>query len=348
MKNKIIWTIFFVLFSIYGAIFMSDEYISNIKNIKSETKNHLYIQEEVEKFDINDLKTIEKTDIFYTPYKNLLDEIVDSINEAKETVYISSYIFTEKRIKNASINAHKRWLDVKIIMEKNPYMAYNINNSFYDEFQKKWIQTVWSNTNNYWLNHAKFLLIDNLSIISTWNISYSTFTKNRDFFVITKDESINKKLYELFLIDFEWKKEDIYHPNLVLSPNYSRTKIFELINNSKKEIKIYIQYFNDISIVNELIKIKKEKDINITAIIAETSINDKNTKKLIDSWIKIKALEKNKMHSKAILVDSDILFIGSVNFSKQSFDENRELWILLKDKNIISKFNNQFNKDLKD
>jgi phosphatidylserine/phosphatidylglycerophosphate/cardiolipin synthase-like enzyme len=58
------------------------------------------------------------------------------------------------------------------------------------------------------------------------------------------------------------------------------------------------------------------------------------------------ALPKYNMHSKAILVDDLYLFIWSVNFSEYSIDKNREIWILLKDEKIISKFKEVFSKDL--
>ncbi|MBT3727425.1 hypothetical protein HOG21_07390 [bacterium] len=61
---------------------------------------------------------------------------------------------------------------------------------------------VWSNSDNYSFNHSKILLIDDLSIISTGNFSYSTFTKNRDFFIFTNDNKINSKLKENFSNDY--------------------------------------------------------------------------------------------------------------------------------------------------
>ncbi|NCO31543.1 hypothetical protein GW891_01700 [bacterium] len=45
-------------------------------------------------------------------------------------------------------------------MEKDPYLAYSINNKTYNEFQKNGIDVVWSNTKNYFLNHTKLILID--------------------------------------------------------------------------------------------------------------------------------------------------------------------------------------------
>ncbi len=345
---KIIYKFLLVIFLlIIWLIFFGDDYKNQIINIQLEKQNSEQIKQKINSFEINQVKELDSTQLYYTPYKKLLENIVKNIDNAQDKVYLSSYIFTEKRIKNALIRAKKKWLDVKVIMEKDPYMAYNINNNFYNELTKKDIEVSRSNQDNYLLNHAKFIVIDNMTIISTWNISYSTFNFNRDFFVITKDKNILLLIEELFVNDYRWIKYDIYHPNILLSPTYSREKLNKIFDYSKKEIKIYMQYFNDNELVKKLIQLKKEKNLDIKVIISKNSINDKNTKKLIDNWIKIKTLKSNKMHSKAILIDKEILFIWSINFSKQSIDQNRELWILLKNKNIISKFNKQFYYDFK-
>jgi hypothetical protein len=56
---------------------------------------------------------------------------------------------------------------VKIIMEKNVYMANNINKKAYDEFVKNNIEVVWSDSSDYALNHSKFFIIDDEIILST-------------------------------------------------------------------------------------------------------------------------------------------------------------------------------------
>jgi len=82
-------------------------------------------------------------------------------------------------------------------------MAYNINNKAYNKLKKAGINIIWSNKKNYSFNHSKILLIDDLSIISTGNFSYSTFTKNRDFFIFTTDKNIYSKLEENFYNDYK-------------------------------------------------------------------------------------------------------------------------------------------------
>jgi sugar-specific transcriptional regulator TrmB len=73
------------------------------------------------------------------------------------------------------------------------------------------------------------------------------------------------------------------YENLVLSPQNSRDKIEKLLKEAKNEIKIYIPYFDDEKIVEELINLKKEKKLEIIVVIPKTAVNDENTKKLIKS-----------------------------------------------------------------
>lgn len=346
-KDKIITSLIISIFFIVFSIFNFKEYYNFHKEKIEIARNNLELDAKIKNFNLKNIEDIEEIKFYYTPSKDLLNNIVEKINSSKKYVYIEVYMFTEKRIKEAIIKAKKRWVDVKVILEKDPYMAYTINDKTYQELKKNNIEIVWSNKESFTLNHSKMLLIDDLNIISTWNITYSTFTKNRDFFLFIKDEKINKILKEVFYNDFNWVNFSPYNENLVLSPSYSRNKIINLIENAEKDIKIYIQYFKDDEINNKLIEIKKLKNIKISAIIPDTAVKDENTKKLIKAGIDIKKIPKYKMHAKAILVDEKYLFIWSENFSNYSLDKNREIWIIFKNNEVISDFINIFNYDFK-
>lgn len=338
----IIITIFFIVFS----FFYGEEYINFHKEKIEIATAEENFQKDLENFEIEDIKEIKNIDIIETPNKELLEELVNIIDSAEDYLYIEVYMFTETRLREATVKAYNRWVDVKVILEKDPYLAYNINNTPFEELEKKWISIVRSNQNNYGFNHAKIILVDWLSIISTWNFTYSTFTQNRDLFVFTQDKNIHKNLLEIFETDFSGIKKWVSYENLVLSPQNSRNKITKLLEKAENEIKIYIPYFSDEEIVEKIINLKKEKDLEIIAIIPKTAVEDENTIKLIRNWIKIYEIPKYKLHSKAILVDEKYLFIWSVNFSEYSFDKNREIGILTKEEKIISKFIDIFENDL--
>lgn len=345
MKQKIISIIIFLIIFLWFWISFWKEF----RNFQEEKTINLNQNEEILKkaknFEVTDIKTLENTDIFYTPYEELLYNFIDKIDKAEKEIFIEVYIFTEKRILESLKEAKKRWVSVKVILEKNPYNSENINNSHFKELQENKIDVVWSNPKNYYLNHTKFFIIDDLAIISTWNLTYSTFTINRDFFVFTKDKKILETLKNIFEADFSGKKLDFYDENLVSSPNYSRIKLEKLLSQAEKNIKIYIQYLKDNSINDLLIKAKKEKNIDIEIIVDKKQKDDENIKLLQENGISIKFFNWKTMHTKAILIDEKYLFLWSINFSKYSIDKNRELWIFLKNQENIENFLKIWEKD---
>ena len=342
-----ITTIFFIIFIILFSLFNYEEY-SEFHQTKSEIENkNIELNANLEKFELEDIREINDLEFYYTPNKELLTRIVELINNAENEIFLEVYMLTEKRIQESLIKAHNRWIELKIILEKDPYMAYSINDKAYNKLQKAWIDIIWSSKSNYSFNHSKILIIDDLSIISTGNFSYSTFTKNRDFFIFTEDLNTKNKLKENFYNDYNSTKINIFDNNLIFSPNSSRIKFEKLFDEAERNIKMYFQYLKDDELVNKLINIKKEKNISIEIIIPNTATEDENTIKLKNAWINILVLPKYKMHAKAILVDEKYLFIWSINFSTYSIDRNREIWILIKNKNIIDDFLDIYSQDSK-
>jgi len=342
-----ITTIFFIIFIILFSLFNYEEY-SEFHQTKSEIENkNIELNANLEKFELEDIREINDLEFYYTPNKELLTRIVELINNAENEIFLEVYMLTEKRIQESLIKAHNRWIELKIILEKDPYMAYSINDKAYNKLQKAWIDIIWSSKSNYSFNHSKILIIDDLSIISTGNFSYSTFTKNRDFFIFTEDLNTKNKLKENFYNDYNSTKINIFDNNLIFSPNSSRIKFEKLFDEAERDIKMYFQYLKDDELVNKLINIKKEKNISIEIIIPDTATEDENTIKLKNAWINILVLPKYKMHAKAILVDEKYLFIWSINFSTYSIDRNREVWILIKNKNIIDDFLDIYSQDSK-
>lgn len=348
MKNKkTIYSILSILFVLIFSFFNFSEYKDfHAKKIETKIKEK-EINSKLKNFSLEKISEIQDIDFFYTPNKELLNQIVENINNAKNDIFLEVYLLTEKRIQEALIKAHGRWVTVKIILEKDPYLAYSINDKAFEKLKKVWIDIVRSRKDHYAFNHSKVFIIDSLVIISTWNYSYSTFTKNRDLFIFTYDKNIYSKLIENFNNDFNWKKINIYDDNLIFSPISSRTKFEKLFEWANKSIDMYFQYFKDDNLVNKVIKLKKESGLKIRVIIPETAVDDENTTKLKNAGVDIYIMSKNKMHSKAILIDNKYLFIWSINFSENSIDSNREVGILINNKKIIDDFLDVFNQDIK-
>jgi len=344
--KKLIPSLFIILFVGVFWYFFWDEY-KDFQNKAAELRNQqIKISEELQDFSVEDIRLLDSVEFYHTPYKPLLDSLVTKIDNAEDRVYIEVYIFTEKRIRAAIKSAHNRWVDVKVILEKNPYLAPRLNDGVFNELKNIWIDIVWSDTKDYALNHSKLILIDDEVVVSTWNMSYSTFAYNKDFFIITDDDIIRENLLFAFEKDFSWERISPYTDNLVMSPSYSRAKFKKLFSAAESSIQMYFQYFQDDSLEAEFLS-ALDRGVGVEAIVsASYAERDAEEIKILESkGVKIKYMSKPKMHAKAILIDKKYLFIGSINFSSYSLDSNREIGVLIKNPEIISKFLQVFEKD---
>lgn len=346
MKQKIISAVFILIFTLVFSFFNSKDFFEHKQKTESFQKSKVEFSWSIKDFSLEKIRELEKTEFYYTPNKSVLNDIVNKINSAKKRVYVEVYMLTENRIKESIVKAKKRWLDVKVVLENNPYKSPNLNDKHFDFLKKSQIDVVWSNPKNYSLNHSKFMILDEELVLSTGNFTYSTFTQNRDLFIFTFDSKLVSAFTEIFLYDFKWEKFWIYDDNLVLSPNYSRWKLEKMFLSAEKDIKLYFQYVED----EELEKIlysKAKSGVNIELVLSKETFN--NSKDKVEyfekAWIKVNYLKKNTMHSKAILVDYKYLFIWSINFSTPSIDQNRETWLLIINQKIIDEFLELFKKD---
>ncbi len=290
--KKYLQIIFWIIFFLFLTLIFWKEYIDFHLKKNIDKNNISYINQKLKNFSKNKIKLIKNINIFSSKENFLKQKIIKKINSAKNKIFIEIYLLTDQEIKNAIIKAKKRWVKIKIILEKNIYKSRNLNLKNFLEFKKNKIDIVWSNPKNYKLNHSKLLIIDNLLILSTWNLTKTTFTKNKDFFIFCYDKKIKSKFEKIFLNDFLWKKINIYDENIILSPNYSKQKFDKLFSQTKKSIKMYIPYLWD-NFELKLIK-KAKQNINLQIIFWDYKSNDKKIEKIKKFNIKIKKLKKIK------------------------------------------------------
>lgn len=335
--KKLILCLFLFLFS------CQNEYI----NFHNENKNNIQNQEELNNFSFDKIEYLSGLTMKTTPDIKILDNITNQIDNAKERVYVEVYIFTEKRIRKALINAKKRWLDIKVLLEKNVYLANNLNTATFKEWEKNGIEMKYSNSQNYALNHSKMMIIDDQVIIWTANYSYSSFKYNREFFLFLKNEKLLKVFLDIFESDFNGIKKNIYQNNLLLSPFSSRKKIEYGIKNAKKSIQMYVENFSDRDILQLLLEKRKEWVVIqiIFPDLKKVWSNKEEVELLQKNNIEIKMIQKPIIHAKSLLIDEKYLYLWSENFSSYSLDKNREIWLFIINSEIITEFIGIFKAD---
>lgn len=294
-------------------------------------------------FNINKIE-YRDFQILMTPDKTVIDKIIDKINKAKTRVYIETYILTEKRIIKSVLDAKKRWIDIQVILEKNVYWLWNINKKNYEALNLAWAKAVYANQTNYNFTHAKFFIIDNEYIISTGNVSYSTYTQNREFLAIGNNQEDLKYLETVFQKDFIWEKYSECNSTIISSPNCTRAPLYKIIESAKKSVYIYEQSIDDIEFQDLLIN-KYKSWVDIKLIIGDINKAKSNKvafNKFQNIWIKIIAPKKPYVHAKSFLIDNNIFFIWSINLTNNSIENNREIWVIFTNSGKTNRYKTEF------
>jgi len=306
--------------------------VASVSNTNIETNTN---------WSISDLREVD-AELLISPH-NTESRFIDFLSNSNDFVYIQTYDFTNNRIRNILKDLADRWTDIRIMQENRKYVQYtdtyrqNINFfSWTENVQMKSDDHLWTN-----FLHSKLTLSSNKYIISTANLTLSAF-RNREFFLIGDDPDIWKNLHHIFLKD--WNGETIsideIHPNILVCPINCRTAVEMLLNSAEKSIKIHTQYIVDRSVIDIL---KSRDDVDIKIVVADVGSNDDI---LNYFWPGIaRYLSKPYVHTKSLLIDDKYLMIWSINMSDNSMDRNREIWIIITNRETIDNYKSQFDED---
>lgn len=129
------------------------------------------------------------------------DALVQAFDLARERLWVEIYTWTERDTLAAIIRAHERGVDTRVILEGNVYGTPRINDDTYETLKNAGITVVFADNRKYNFTHAKYWIIDEEYCISTGNLTYSSFQKNRDIIVCDDEKEILSILETVFVAD---------------------------------------------------------------------------------------------------------------------------------------------------
>ncbi len=120
---------------------------------------------------------------------------------------------------------------------------------------------------------------------------------------------------------------------------YLKEKIRYEILSSRDTIFLAMYNFSYKSIAKDLIKASKN-GVKITVLLDKEKVKSKDEiyNLLKDAKINVILADK-KMHLKMMLIDKKEAMIGSLNFTKKSFEDNYEIVYFTKDRAIVNRLN---------
>jgi phosphatidylserine/phosphatidylglycerophosphate/cardiolipin synthase-like enzyme len=281
--------------------------------------------------------------------ENVLKEILNLINETEHELEIHAYGLTDPSIIDAIGSAKNRGIRIKVLgdSERN-----------YDLLKEKHIPfSIWKGSG---LHHIKVILSDSRRLFTgTGNFTTQGLLLDYDgYFSLRFPEKMGHE-FQTFIREestfpiHSWGPFHFYN-----SPNQGKIiqkRLLDSIRNSKRSIDYLIYSHADSVLTYELIRAAKrgvvirgiyDRPISPEGIILGTILprfgsriyEEENEDRIDDGLFGLGGLN----HHKTMIIDNEILFSGSYNYSSNARDSNRELFYETKDIAIIQDFIQEF------
>ncbi len=309
----------------------------------------------------------------------LYDKMLKDISEAKEYIYLETYIFCNdnigRKFRDAIEKKARENIDVKILLDD---FGSPINNKFFQDlislggnvkFFKKFKFCLKIIDKNNHRNHRKLLIIDDkIAYIGSSNISEKTLDWRE--INIRIESGIAKLFRRAFLKNFSISNKHIFRKKMHIAPlKYNgleiirdapsikfrkiRNKKIKLIKKAKKQILIETPYFLPDRKLRKALKKAAKKGVEVKIILPK-----KSDVKIIDILCAkyFGALHKNGiniyfygpkiLHSKLMIVDGENFSVGSANLDFRSMLFQFEINLFGKNKAMADELKNHFNQTL--
>lgn len=272
--------------------------------------------------------------------------IVTAINAAQKEILVEVYLLSDKEIISALVAAKDRGVNVQVMLEQHPFGGGNINQQTATALQQSGINFKWTNP-TFALTHEKAIVIDQeQAFIMNQNLTQSSFKSNREFDIIDHNLSEVTEVRQIFLADWNRSGYTPKEASLVVSPDNARGKLAGLINSANKTLEIEAEVIQD----NDMIKLlgdhgKQEEVRIILPDFKKVPANLDAAKQLKSAGVQVKTIRSPYVHAKLIIADGTHAYVGSVNLTDASLDQNREVGILVGQSDIIDSLNQSFSQD---
>ncbi len=285
--------------------------------------------------------------------------IVNAIKGAKQSIELEMYLLTDRSTINALEDAAHRGVKVQVMLEAHPAGSGSTTpQETMSALNAAGAQAQPTNP-AFQLTHAKMMVIDQkTAYISSANYTKSALggssgERDRDYIVMDPTAADVQECNAIFTADWARTQPTLSDPNLVVSPVNARAKILALINGAQSSLHLEEEEMSDPATISALVAAAK-RSVQVEVVVPKPSSSSSSDAsgeaQLTQGGVKVVAIDdavKNAdyIHAKMIIADGKLAYVGSVNVSTASYDDNREVGVLIANAQIIAQLNDTFSQD---
>ena len=283
-------------------------------------------------------------------------EIINLINSASKSLYVVVYDINDSDIVSALLSAHKKGIDVKVVMDD---VQAETEKDIVSPLNSAGILKTDNDKNA--LMHNKFVVIDGSKVLTgstNWTENCLFYNNNNSLLIISD------KLAADYTTEFNemWNgkfgsssPENTPYPHVIVGTtdiqcyfapeDNVEDHIISEINSAKSYIDFATFTFTSVPISNEIMQ-KIQEGVKVRGIYETrqaTQYCTYDTLKTAGADVIYDGNPKT-MHDKVFLIDGQTVMTGSYNPTKQANTENDENLLIIKDSSIAKTYEGEFNK----
>lgn len=259
---------------------------------------------------------------------------VDALASARTSIDLSIYLMGYGGILDQLQAKAHAGVAVRVILDQ---YKKSTNQKYYDLLVAAGVQVKWSDPAFDYF-HNKFFVVDGkVAVLSTGNFSKDfSIDLERNFAAVDRDPADIADLSAVFAAD--WAGTPLAMPctRMVVSPINARQRILDVIDGAQHTLLIESMQFADTG-VREAVKRRIEAGVEVRALLADASWISANAAAatyLKDLGVTVKYIPH--LHTKVLVADGAVAYVGSENFSYTSLEKNREVGVVMVEASSIA------------
>ena len=290
-------------------------------------------------------KISERDYLLHTPY-HTFSYVVKFLREAAldptvETIKITIYRLAEvSHIASSLINAVKNGKQVTVQIELQARFDEQANIHYAEQLQREGVKLIFGVAGL--KVHCKICIVERrehlklkiYSIITTGNFNESTARIYTDYTLFTANQKIGKELNKVFAF-FEVNYKIKTYKHLIVSPHYTRTAIYNLIENEilntqqgkKSGIKLKLNSLSDKKIIDKLYAASRA-GVKIQLIVRGICCLVPGVKGMSENIEVISVVDKFLEHPRLYIFENEgtpKVYISSADFMRRNLDTRVEI-----------------------
>src|ERR1700678_3189582 len=181
--------------------------------------------------------------------------IIDAINNAKKSLRVKMFVFSDPGLLKAVIAAKKRGVDVRIMLNPSRRSGKTENHHSRKMLIAAGVNVIDSNP-CFGMTHEKSMVVDDTNaFVKSLNWETKNLTETRDFAIVTSHKREVQEIISCFEADWKRKKFDAgEHAHMIWCTGNGRERIAQAIDSAKHSIFTQNERYQDAVIIERLVR----------------------------------------------------------------------------------------------